>query len=145
MKPPKLTTDSAIQAEWWECPAVVYFFGAGTPPVAVKIGVTAVTKNMSLKQAVLRRFRQIQTSNHETVELLGLIRFTEGEFPTRLAEVLERELHHRFAKLQRFAANTIAAEWFTASAELLAYIREHTEPPETLALQKIIGSPINHT
>lgn len=97
MKPPRTTTDSPVQAEWWKCPGVLYFFGVGHVPIAVKIGVTAVTKNHDLARAVLRRFREIQTSNHETVELLGLIRFTDGEYPMRSAEVLERELHNGIA------------------------------------------------
>src|SRR5262245_58644403 len=127
MRPPKEITTSAVQAEWWQCPGVVYFIGAGDPPLAVKIGVTALTRGQSLAAAVQRRLRGIQTSNHEVVRLLGVVRFTEGQYPTRSAEVLERELHLRFASVQRFAAHSRAAEWFTASDDLLDFIRENTE------------------
>lgn len=96
-----------------------------------------------MREAVTRRFRQIQTSNHETVELLGIIAFTEGQYPTRLAEVRERELHIQFANLQRFKAGTRASEWFTASRELLSYIREVSTPPEKLKLPRFIGLPVN--
>jgi hypothetical protein len=86
MKPPKPTTDSEAQAAWWRCPGILYFFAAGNPPAAIKIGVAALTKNCAMVDAVKRRFREIQTSNHETVELLGVIAFTEGIYPTRDAE-----------------------------------------------------------
>lgn len=138
MKPPKETTSSAILAAWWRCPGVVYFFGAGRPPAAIKIGVTAVTKG-TLQICIRRRHEQIQSANHETVELLGLIRFSEGEYPTRLAEVCERELHIRFATLQRFKAHTRGAEWFTPGNELLHYIRDNAETPESLAIPRVIG------
>ncbi len=143
MKPPSETTDSPIQAEWWSCPGVLYFFAAGNPPVAIKIGVTALTNGIGIGAAIGRRFRQIQSSNHETVELLGLIRFTDGPYPTRVAEVRERELHIQFAAQQRFKAATCGAEWFTPSAELLAYIHQHTEKPEVLNVPRFMGRPIN--
>jgi hypothetical protein len=142
MKPPKETTNSESMAAWWRCQAIVYFFAAGHPPTAIKIGVTAVTKG-SLQQAVQRRFREIQSSNHETIELLGVIRFSEGEFPAKLAETRERELHIKFASLQRFKQHTRGAEWFTPGAELLDYIREHTETPEVLSIPRVIGLQIN--
>jgi hypothetical protein len=138
MKPPKETTSSAILEAWWRCPGVVYFFGAGKPPVAIKIGVSAVTGG-TLQTCIRRRHAQIQSSNHETIELLGVVRFAESERPMRLAEVLERELHVRFAALQRFKAHTRGAEWFTPGNELLDYIRQNTETPESLALQRVIG------
>jgi hypothetical protein len=96
MKPPKATTDSPSQAAWWGWPGILYFFAAGDPPVAIKIGVAALTNECSLQACVRRRFEQIQSSNHETIELLGLICFCEGQYPTRSAEVLERELHIQF-------------------------------------------------
>jgi hypothetical protein len=143
MKPPKETTDSAAQAAWWSCPGVLYFFAAGNPPNAVKIGVAALTRNCTMLEAVTRRFRQIQSSNHETVELLGVIAFTEGQYPTRLAEVRERELHIQFAHLQRFKPGTRASEWFTPSPELLSYIAEISTPPEPLNLPRFVSSPVN--
>jgi hypothetical protein len=145
MKPPKETTDSPIQAKWWSCPGVLYFFAAGNPPAAIKIGVAALTNGCSLRQGVTRRLKEIQTSNHETVELLGLVHFTEGQYPTRSAEVRERELHVLFAAQQRFTPGSRGAEWFTPSPELLAHIREHTQRPEALNVPRSIGQPINRT
>jgi len=111
MKPPATTTTSKIQLEWWASPGVVYFFAAGNPAKAVKIGVTAIPKKATLLSAVIQRFKSIQTHNHEMVELLGVVEFSAGEMPTRDAEVLERELHLRFSPLQRFHRHTRGAEW----------------------------------
>ena len=144
MKPPKETTDNEIQAAWWSSPGVLYFFAVGTPPAAIKIGVAALTKGCTLLQAVRRRFSAIQTSNHETVELLGVVHFTEGQYPTRQAEVVERELHIRFATLQRFKPHTGGAEWFTPSPELFDYIRSNSTPPSQLGLPSILATRINH-
>jgi hypothetical protein len=143
MKSPKETTDSEVQAAWWSCPGILYFFAAGNPPSAIKIGVTALTKNCTMLEAVKRRFREIQTSNHETVELLGIIAFTEGEYPTRAAEVRERELHIQFAYLQRFKPHTRAAEWFTPAPELIEFVTANSTAPEQLNLPRFIGTPIN--
>lgn len=123
----------------------MYFFAAGHPPVAVKIGVAALTGGCSLQQAVTRRFNAIQSSNHETVELLGLLLFTEGPYPTRSAEVRERELHIQFSACQRFKPNTRGAEWFTATPELLSFIREHVQAPEMLGISRFAGKPINRS
>jgi hypothetical protein len=54
-------------------------------------------------------------------------------------EVLERELHIRFADLQRFKAHTRGAEWFSPSEELLDYIRANSTPPGALGLPRIIA------
>jgi hypothetical protein len=143
MKPPKQSTESATQAAWWASPGIVYFFGAGSPPMAIKIGVAALTNGASIEKAVLRRFKQIQTSNHETVELLGIILFNEGKYPTRDAEVLERELHIKFRSSQRFKPHTCGAEWFSPSGELLAYIQHNSQSPEEMGLIKVVSSPIN--
>jgi hypothetical protein len=143
MKPPKETTDSPAQAAWWSCPGLLYFFAAGGPPNAIKIGISALTKQCTMRDAVKRRFSQIQSSNHDTVELLGVITFTEGQYPTRQAEVRERELHIQFAHLQRFKPGTRASEWFTASQELLSFIAANSTPPEILNLPRFISSPIN--
>ena len=94
---------------WWESPGALLFFGAGQPTVAVRIGVVALTRGCGLDQAIARRFKQIQANNHELIELLGVIRFTEGKYPTRAAEVLERELHVLFAAQQRFRPGTRSA------------------------------------
>lgn len=143
MKPPKETTDSPIQATWWSCPGILYFFAAGDPPAAIKVGVAALANGCTLQQGVTRRFKAIQSCNHETVELLGLVHFTDGQYPTRSAEVLERELHIQFAAHQRFKPGTRGGEWFTPSPELLTYIREHTQSPEALSVPRFIGQPIN--
>lgn len=143
MKPPKETTSSEHQDRWWSSPGIVYFFAAGNPAKAIKIGVAALTNGGTLKQAVLRRFAQLQTSNHETIELVGIIHFSHGKYPTRDAEVLERELHIRFGTSQRFKSNTRGCEWFTPTEELFSYIKEHTAMPEALGLPKIISKPIN--
>lgn len=129
MKPPRETTGNPAQAAWWSCPGVVYFFAAGNPPVAIKIGVAALTGGCGVREAIVRRMRALQTSNHEKIELLGVIVFTSGRYPTRDAEVLERELHIRFARQQRFKPHTRGAEWFTPSDELFDYIDRHTETP----------------
>ena len=47
--------------------------------------------------------------------------FNEGKFPTRSAEMQERELHLRFAALRRFKQDTRGAEWFSPSAELINF------------------------
>ena len=139
MKPPKETTDSPVQAAWWSSPGVLYFFAAGSPPVAIKIGVAALTNGCTLQEGVMRRLRDIQTSNHELVELLGLILFSDGQYPTRLAEVLERELHIKFAQFQRFKPGTRGAEWFTPSPELLEYIQGNAQQPESLGVPRFVG------
>jgi hypothetical protein len=143
MRPPKETTDSEVQAAWWKSPGILYFFAAGNPASAIKIGVAAQTNHGTILEAVKRRFRQIQTSNHETIELLGIIAFTEGQYPTRDAEVRERELHIKFAHLQRFKPHTLAAEWFMPAPELIDFIDCNSKAPESLNLPRFIGTPIN--
>jgi hypothetical protein len=68
---------------------------------------------------------QIQSANHEPIELLGVINFPAeaGELPTRLAENRERELHEEFHALLRFKRYTVGAEWFNLSDELRSYIK----------------------
>ncbi len=127
MRPPKETTDSPVQQKWWSNPGAVYFFGAGRPPVAIKVGVTSVPK--TLLQAIKSRQRSLQTANHELIELLGIIPISEGTYPTRQAEVLERELHLRFAASHRFKQHACGAEWFTPTGDILTYINEHSTPP----------------
>jgi len=140
---------AAPTADWWyRRPALVYFFAAGHPPNAVKIGVTTVFNEGVLqesdwKECIHRRHVQIQSCNHETIELLGFIRFSDGERPARRAELCERDLRKQFKALQRFKAHTCGAEWFTPGAELLDYIQVHTEKPERLNVRSIIGLPIN--
>jgi hypothetical protein len=129
-------------AAWWRCRGVVYFVAAGDPPVAVKIGVAAQTGTRDLKTVVVRRLSQIQSSNHEPIQLLGVIPFTEGEHPMRKAEERERELHLEFSSLQRFKPHSRGCEWFTASPELLAHIEQITVAPEALGLRRSVCTPI---
>jgi hypothetical protein len=123
-KPP--TPTERRSSLWYQRPAIVYFFGAGDPPVAIKIGMTtSIPGKRDLKQSVRFRHRQIQSANHETIRLLGIICFNEGKFPARDAEDREQELHKQFEKLQRFKDNTSGHEWFTPSKELLDCIQEY--------------------
>src|SRR6266571_4182718 len=132
MKPPKETSDSEHTLKWWRCPGVVYFLGAGEPPRAIKIGMLAQTGQSTLRESVIRRLTKIQTSNHEPIALLGVILFSEGPYPTRSADARERELHIKFAHLQRFKADTCGAEWFTPAPDLMAFIASETTAPEKL-------------
>jgi hypothetical protein len=87
-------------------PCVIYFIAAGTPPVAIKIGMAAVTGNRDLRATITRRLSQIQSSNHERISLLGVIQFTHdthGQHPTWDADAKERELHTEFDRLRLFA------------------------------------------
>jgi T5orf172 domain len=138
MKPPTIPSNPIMLA-WYRLPGVVYFFKAGA---AIKIGVTAVSAGKTLQQAVKRRMTQLQSANHEPIELLGVVSFStiERDMPMFLAETLERELHIRFASSQRFKRHTVGAEWFTASTDLLAYIRENAQPPEVLGLPRTIAA-----
>jgi hypothetical protein len=141
MKPPTLSSNEIMLA-WYKLPGIVYFFKAGN---AIKIGVAAVTKGKTFQDAVTRRMKQIQSANHELVELLGVISFEEGDTPTLLAETLERELHNRFAWSLRFKQHTIGAEWFTSSESLLSYISENAKAPEVLGLPRTIATPRSAT
>ena len=136
MRPTSATTTSPIQDKWWRSPGILYFIAAGSPPNAIKIGV-------STRTTVKDRFRKIQTGNHETLELIGVIAFDSGEFPMKDTEDKERLLHIEFAAQQRFKSSTAGYEWFAASRELLAYIAEHTTPPEKLDLPRFVATPIN--
>lgn len=131
MKPPKdplSATESTL--EWWSSPGLVYFVSVGSPPIAVKIGMAAQTKKNTLRSTVIRRLSQIQSSNHELVKLIGIVYFTDGEYPTRNAEILERELHLEFEHLQRFKKHSRGAEWFTAEPELLEKVKSVASDPE---------------
>jgi hypothetical protein len=129
---------SKYASTWYRCPGIVYFFGAGTPAVAIKIGVTAITTG-KLEARIRRRQEHIQSANHELIELLGVIRCPD----MIVAEERERDLHFKFAALQRFKAHTRGAEWFTPAPELVDYIRENAETPEALAVPRTVGLQIN--
>jgi len=138
-------------SDWWYTrAAAVYFFGAGDPPVAIKIGVTTIRKEKEQVQekdwqaCIRHRHKQIQSSNHEPIKLLGIIRFTDGEKPARAAEQRERALHAKFKTLQLFTPHTMGAEWFKAGPELLSYIEEVKSATKQLdGYQSVISRPIN--
>jgi hypothetical protein len=121
---------------WWSCPGVIYFVGAGTPTVAIKIGMAAQTARLTLREAVVCRMSAIQSSNHELVDLLGIIHFTNGDHPTRDAEARERELHLEFEHLARFRAGQHGAEWFTASEPMLERVAQLSSPPDVFGLPR---------
>lgn len=93
-----------------------------------------------MRAVIERRLSQIQSSNHEPVQLLGVILFTEGEYPMQDAEIRERKLHTEFSHLRRFKEYSRGGEWFTASHELLARIKEIATPPEQLDLPRTVCS-----
>lgn len=140
MRPPKLPESaSPFTRKWWASPGIVYFLGVGEPTVAVKIGMLAITERLTLGSAMCRRLSQIQTSNHEPVQVLGIIQFLTEEFPTRSAEARERELHIEFAHLARFKPGTKGAEWFNSSPGLLAKIAAISKTPEALGIPRSIA------
>jgi hypothetical protein len=135
-------------SDWWYTRAgVVYFFAAGDPLVAIKIGVTTIRKDKDKVQeedwhaCIRHRHKQIQSSNHEPIKLLGIIRFAEGEKPARDAELRERALHEHFKGLQLFKPHTMGAEWFRPGATLLDYIEKETR--QLKDYRTVIGAPIN--
>jgi hypothetical protein len=135
MRPPT-KSDNPVMRDWHQRPGIVYFFKAGS---AIKVGVTTVRQNEDYKLAVKRRQKAIQTHNHELVELLGAILFTDSEEPTFLADAREREIHNQFARHLRFKQHTVGGEWFSASDDLLNYIRSNAQTPDELGLPKTIG------
>lgn len=140
MKPTKsIETASASTLAWWRCPGLVYFLAVGEPPVAVKIGMLAITPKASMRTAMARRLSHIQSANHELVQVLGVICFVSGDHPTKDAEDRERELHAEFAHLARFKANTRGAEWFTSSPALLSRIQDVSQGPEAAGVPRTIG------
>jgi hypothetical protein len=137
MRPPKLPSEASESTRaWWRWPGIVYFLAVGNPAIAVKIGMAAITGKHSLKSTLVRRVAQIQSSNHELIELLGVIYYAKGEYPSRDADAYERELHNEFRHLQRFKSYYRGAEWFTASPELLTKIGAIAGTPEALNLPR---------
>ncbi len=124
------------QLKWWRSPGVIYFLAAGSPATAIKIGVTT-------RATLLDRMKKTQAHNHEAIELLGVIRFSDGEFPTRDAEDQARRLHGQFAHLCRFKPHTRGSEWFTVSPELLEMIAESAISPETLGFPRSVCTLVN--
>jgi hypothetical protein len=123
------SADSALR--FWQAPGVIYFLAAGNPAASIKIGVTT-------RATLLDRMKKTQAHNHEPIELLGVIRFSDGEFPTRDAEDQARRLHGQFAHLCRFKPHTRGSDWFTASPELLEMIAESSISAETLGFPRFV-------
>ena len=129
-KAPIWTPENSVSVWWYSRQGLVYFFAAGCPPKAIKIGVTTLKTKDDWLACIRQRHESIQSSNHELVELLGVIRFTEGQFPGRQAEMRERELHKQFAALRRFKPGSRGSEWFEAAEDLTRFIREGIEQGE---------------
>ena len=143
MKPTKsVESASAATRAWWRCPGIVYFLAVGEPPIAIKIGMLAITPKTTKRSAVVRRLSHIQSSNHEPVQLIGVIYFSDGDYPSKQAEDRERELHLEFERLGRFKPNTRGAEWFSSSPELLSRIKQIAEPPENHGLPRSVAVSI---
>jgi hypothetical protein len=140
--------DDRPNSDWWYTRAgAVYFFGAGNPLVAIKIGVTTIRndKNKIREEdwhaCIRHRHKQIQSSNHEPIKLLGVIRFADGEKPARDAELRERSLHKQFGELQLFKPHTMGAEWFKPGTLLLDCIEKESMPLKDY--RTVIAVPIN--
>lgn len=147
MKPPKSPSQSSASTRaWWSCPGVVYFLAVGErepPYIAIKIGVAAQIGTRDLQSSLKKRLDQIQSSNHEPIQLIGIVHFDKNkyEYPMWQADALERELHNEFQHLARFARNTRGSEWFNFSEELLIRIKEISVPPDRLKLPRFFCSP----
>jgi hypothetical protein len=97
-----------------------------------------------VRRCLVQRHKQIQSSNHETITLLGVIPFLDGTLPARRAELCERRLHVRFAALRRFKPHTVGSEWFTREDTLVEFIERHTCQPKKFEIKDAeIGQPIN--
>jgi hypothetical protein len=117
---------------WYGKAGFIYFVAAGAPPVAIKIGVTQ-------QSTMTRRLKSIQSANHELIELLGVIAFSEGDKPLLNAEAAERALHLRFKAHQRFINSSVGSEWFTSSSEIVEYISANCIESETLGLPRSVA------
>jgi hypothetical protein len=126
---PTTTSTNPRQLAWWAKDAVVYFIAAGSPPIAIKIGVTTW-------DTVPKRLAALQSSNHALLELLGVLPFRGMPNPMKAAEDRERELHKEFKALQCVAEGQRGHEWFMASAELLAAIESIAIKPEEFSFKR---------
>jgi len=113
--------DNRHVAHWELQPGFVYFIAAGKPTEAVKIGI-------STQSTMIKRLRSDQSSNHQPLEILGLVLFEGMEKPMAEANSLEVSLHEKFQSLRRFTSGP-GNEWFTLNRELLDHIKDHTDPP----------------
>lgn len=123
------TSTNANQLAWWAKDAVVYFIAAGNPAIAVKIGVTTWG-------TVSKRLAALQSSNHEILELRGVIPFRGMALPMKDAEDKERELHGMFRALQRAKEGQRGYEWFKADQSLLGFIERDTIRPEVFSFPR---------
>jgi len=119
---------------WERSPGYIYFIAAGSPPLAVKIGV-------STQRDITRRLSTHQGSNHEPLTILRLIPVEGFERPMVEAERQERELHARFSSLCRFAPGWAGSEWFTATADLLDFVSSQGVDPEDRGVPRTIARP----
>jgi hypothetical protein len=98
----------------------VYFVSAGSHCdicKSVKIGV-------STRKQLLSRLRSIQSANHTRIRLLGVIPIS-----TMLeAERVERDLHSRFDEWARVPHGSLGYEWFSASPEVMDYVKSKVGP-----------------
>jgi hypothetical protein len=122
------------EERWERSAGFVYFIAAGDPPIALKIGI-------STERDIKRRFSTIQSSNHEPLTLLGVIRFDQGQRPMLEAEQHEKTLHQRFEHLQRMRNGWTGCEWFTAAPELLAFVAQNAAPPDEHDLPSSVAKP----
>lgn len=105
----------------------------------------AITGKLNLQTAVARRVGQMQSSNHEPIEVLGTISFDNCDHPTRQAEIVERELHLKYAHLARFKPGTKGAEWFNSSPELLSEISRISAKPESAGIPRCYAALASQT
>jgi hypothetical protein len=133
MKPTAASSTNAHQLAWWAKDAVVYFIAARKPAIAVKIGVTTWT-------TVARRLGALQSANHESLELLGVIPFRHMAQPMKAPEDKERALHQQFRHLQRTREGNRGYEWFTADDELLRFIRSASSKPDEFGFRRTARS-----
>ncbi|MEQ8694612.1 MAG: GIY-YIG nuclease family protein [Gammaproteobacteria bacterium] len=124
-------SDNRYVAYWEKQPGYVYFNTAGAPPTAIKIGI-------STADTMRKRLRQHQSSNHEPLNVLGLIAFSEMEKPMAAANTLEVELHQRFNLARRFSSGP-GNEWFNPTNELLEFINSNAKPPEDFGLERSVA------
>ena len=115
--------------------AVLYFIAAGRPIQAIKIGVAG-------RKRIENRLRELQSSNHEVLELLGIIEFPKEKFtkPMVDAEARERGFHTQFADLQRLKKWGVGYEWFNPGEGLLHFIAQNTHLPDALKSKTTVTS-----
>ena len=115
--------------------AVLYFIAAGSPIHAIKIGVAG-------RSRMEKRLRELQSSNHEVLELLGIIEFPKEKFTKHMVDSEERErgLHAQFAHLQRLQKWGVGYEWFNPGKELIDFIAQNAHLPDALRTKTTVTS-----